>query len=57
MKDSESEGVSLSNESIGKILNVSLSKARKTKKELVEQGKITEQRRGYAQANTIYIAK
>lgn len=57
VKENDTEGISLSNDEIKNMLNVSLSKARKTKKELVELGKITEKRRGYAQANTIFINK
>lgn len=51
----KTDSISLSNEEMSKMLNVSLSKARKTKKELVSDGKIIEQRRGHAQANTIQL--
>lgn len=50
-----SDSISLSNDDIKNLLNVSLSKARKSKKELVNAGKIEEQRRGHATPNTIQI--
>lgn len=50
----QSNSISMSNDQIKALLNVSLSKARKTKKELVDIELITEKRRGHARANTIF---
>lgn len=52
--ENQSNSISMSNDQIKALLNVSLSKARKTKKELVDIELITEKRRGHARANTIF---